>query len=82
MNRPIVPSTVKAGTAPTYVPGSGDVELSPLLRDYDEMRAKLETLLAQPVKDMAEVDRLVDGLEKVQLRIKAQLGIQGNNPNE
>jgi hypothetical protein len=39
-------------------------------------------LLAQPEKDMAEVDHLVDALERVQLDIKAELGIQGNNPNE
>ncbi|MEY3872096.1 MAG: hypothetical protein RLZZ296_1091, partial [Pseudomonadota bacterium] len=44
--------------------------------------ARLETLLAQPEKDMAEVDHLVDALERVQLDIKAELGIQGNNPNE
>jgi hypothetical protein len=53
-----------------------------LQRDYDLLRAKLETLLAQPVKNMAEVDRLVDELERTQLRLKGALGIQGNNPNE
>jgi hypothetical protein len=31
---------------------------------------------------MAEVDHLVDALERVQLDIKAELGLQGNNPNE
>ena len=53
-----------------------------LKSDYDDLRARLETLLAQPEKDMAEVDRLVDALERIQLDIKSELGIQGNNPNE
>jgi len=56
--------------------------ISVLRSDYDDLRARLETLLAQPEKDMAEVDHLVDALERVQLDIKAELGIQGNNPNE
>lgn len=53
-----------------------------LRSDYDDLRARLETLLAQPEKDMAEVDHVVDALERTQLDIKAELGIQGNNPNE
>jgi hypothetical protein len=56
--------------------------VSALRTDYDQLRARLETLLAQPEKDMAEVDHLVDALERVQLDIKAELGIHGNNPNE
>jgi hypothetical protein len=39
-------------------------------------------MLAQPTKDMAAVDNLVFELERIQLDIKAELGIQGNNPNE
>jgi len=46
------------------------------------MRQQLEGLLNQPDKDMAEVDRLVSALERLQLAIKAELGIRGNNPNE
>ncbi len=42
----------------------------------------METLLAQPEKDMPTVDRLVDELEHVQLLIKSVLGIAGNNPRE
>lgn len=42
----------------------------------------MEALLAQPEKDMGEVDRLVDELERVQLDIKAELGMKGNNPSE
>lgn len=53
-----------------------------LRSDYDDLRARLETLLAQPEKDMAEVDHVVDALERIQLDIKFELGIQGNNPNE
>jgi len=56
--------------------------VSALRTDYDQLRARLETLLAQPEKDMIEVDHVVDALERIQLDIKAELGIQGNNPNE
>ncbi len=56
--------------------------ISALQTRYGFLRDRLETLLAQPEKDMAEVDRLVDELERCQLDIKAELGIQGNNPNE
>ena len=50
--------------------------------EYERMRQQLEGLLNQPDKDMAEVDRLVSALERLQLAIKAELGIRGNNPNE
>ena len=50
--------------------------------EYAQLRLQLESLLAQPDKDMAAVDRLVDALERLQLAIKAELGIRGNNPNE
>ena len=50
--------------------------------EYAQLRQRLESLLAQPDKDMAAVDRLVDALERLQLAIKAELGIRGNNPNE
>ena len=49
---------------------------------YERMRQELEGLLSQPDKDMAEVDRLVNELDRLQLAIKAELGIRGNNPNE
>ena len=52
------------------------------LGEYQQMRQQLEGLLNQPDKDMAEVDRLVNALERLQLAIKAELGIRGNNPNE
>ena len=56
--------------------------ISTLQQRYGQLRAELETLLAQPEKDMTEVDRLVDELERCQLDIKAALGVQGTNPNE
>jgi hypothetical protein len=49
---------------------------------YDRLRQQLERLMAEPVKDFAAIDQLVDGLERVQLAIKAQHGIKGNNPLE
>lgn len=49
---------------------------------YVQLREELENLLAQPEKNMFEVDRLVDDLERCQLDIKAALGVEGNNPNE
>ncbi len=50
--------------------------------EYERLRQRLESLLSQPDTDMAEVDRLVNELEHLQLAIKAELGIRGNNPNE
>lgn len=49
---------------------------------YDRMRAELEALMAQPVRDKPRIHHLVDQLERVQLQLKAALGIPGNNPNE
>lgn len=53
-----------------------------LKQRYEQMRGELETLLAQPETDMSGVDRLVDDLEFLQLRIKSELGVHGNNPRE
>lgn len=50
--------------------------------EYARMRLQLESLLAQPVKDMPQVDALVHQLEQLQLRIKQEHGLEGNNPNE
>jgi hypothetical protein len=57
-------------------------DVSALRLNYGLMRARLESLLGQPEKDMAMVDRLVSELERIQLDIKAELGVLGNNPNE
>lgn len=55
---------------------------SELEAEYSRLRAQLEALLAAPEKDLPKVSQLVDELEKVQLAIKAEHGIKGNNPNE
>lgn len=56
--------------------------ISALQLRYHQLRERMEVLLAQPEKDMGEVDRLVDELERVQLDITAELGMKGNNPSE
>lgn len=49
---------------------------------YAELRAQLQALQAAPVKDFAKIDQLIDELEKLQLAIKAEHGVKGNNPVE
>ncbi|MFC5523139.1 hypothetical protein [Polaromonas jejuensis] len=49
---------------------------------YARMRAELEHLLAEPVKDFPKIDALIDQLEQLQLAIKGEHGLKGNNPNE
>ena len=53
-----------------------------LKADYIRLRAELEALMAQPVKDFPRIDQIVDQLEQVQLAIKEEHGVKGNNPNE
>ncbi|WP_153976302.1 MULTISPECIES: hypothetical protein [unclassified Polaromonas] len=55
---------------------------SRLEADYADLRAQLEALQAAPVKDFARIDQLIDELEKLQLAIKAEHGVKGNNPIE
>ncbi len=50
--------------------------------DYERMREELVALMTEPVKDFASIDQLVDRLELVQLAIKGEHGVKGNNPNE
>lgn len=50
--------------------------------DYARLRAQLQALQAAPVKDFAKIDQIIDELEKLQLAIKAEHGLQGNNPIE
>ncbi len=50
--------------------------------DYERLRDELELLMAEPVKDFARIDELIDRLELVQLAIKGEHGVKGNNPNE
>ncbi|NML84059.1 MAG: hypothetical protein HHJ19_00060 [Polaromonas sp.] len=53
-----------------------------LTSDYAFLRNRLQTLMAEPVKNFLEIDQIIDELEKIQLAIKVQHGIMGNNPNE
>lgn len=53
-----------------------------LRADYDALRRELQVLMMEPVKDFPRIDLLIDRLELVQLAIKGELGIKGNNPNE
>lgn len=53
-----------------------------LQSEYVQLREKLQQLMAAPVKDFPAVDELVNQLEMVQLAIKGEHGIKGNNPNE
>ncbi|EJL77402.1 hypothetical protein PMI15_04725 [Polaromonas sp. CF318] len=50
--------------------------------DYARLRAQLQALQAAPTKDFAKIDQLIDELERLQLAIKAEHGLQGNNPLE
>lgn len=50
--------------------------------DYARLRVQLQALQAAPVKDFAKIDQLIEELEKLQLAIKAEHGIHGNNPLE
>lgn len=53
-----------------------------LSADYDRLRQELELRMAEPVKDFARIDKLIERLELVQLAIKGEHGVKGNNPNE
>lgn len=50
--------------------------------DYQRLRAQLQALQAQAVKDYPRIDQLIDELERLQLAIKERHGLKGNNPNE
>ena len=61
----------------------GPTRMKPdLTSDYAVLRNRLQTLMAEPVKNFLEIDQIIDELEKIQLAIKVQHGIMGNNPNE
>ena len=70
-------SAVPGGPGP-----SGSLHKPSLQAQYDQLRAELERLMREPVKDYARLDHLVDQLELLQLAIKGEHGIKGNNPNE
>ena len=49
---------------------------------YAQCRAALVAEQEKPDKDFARIDALIDALETLQLAIKREHGLQGNNPNE
>jgi len=53
-----------------------------LKADYARLRIELEALMMQPVKDFLRIDQVVDQLEQVQLAIKEEHRVKGNNPDE
>ena len=61
---------------------SPDDLMQDLPAQYERLREEMKRLMAEPVKDFAAIDQLVDRLERLQLAIKEQHGIKGNNPNE
>jgi hypothetical protein len=71
-------------SAPTARSGylSPDELTQDLPAQHERLREELERLMAEPVKDFVAIDQLVDRLERLQLAIKEQHGIKGNNPNE
>lgn len=62
-------------------PAGDGAKPSPQAR-YDQLRAELQRLMMAPIKDFLRIDQLVDELELLQLAIKGESGIKGNNPNE
>jgi len=55
---------------------------SDLESDYGHLREEMERLMAEPVQDLPRIDWIIEELERLQLKFKAEQGIQGNNPNE
>ena len=49
---------------------------------YEQSRAALIAEQEKPDKDFARIDALINMLEALQLDIKREHGLQGNNPNE
>ena len=72
--------------SPLPIPPELYVELSglniDLEKEYEKSREEMERLMAEPIKDFPRIDYLIDQLEMLQLAIKGQHGIKGNNPNE
>lgn len=50
--------------------------------DYERLREELEQKMSESVKDFVRIDELIDQLELIQLAIKGEQGVKGNNPNE
>ena len=56
--------------------------------EYTRLRAELQTLQAANVPNQRDIDRVIDALEQLQLKIKGEhsnrkkSGLSGNNPIE
>ena len=61
---------------------AADLVKPDLQAQYDDLREMLERLMAEPVKNFPAIDELIGRLELLQLAIKGEHGIKGNNPNE
>ncbi len=62
---------------------SGLAQVDPQFSErYQQLRRELAALHAQPVKDMAAIDAVIQALEAEQLHLKAHDGQHGNNPIE
>lgn len=70
-------ASVEPGYYDIQNPVNGDLEI-----EYQRLRETLQILQAEPVKNFAAIDALIDQLERLQLAIKGEHGIKGNNPNE
>ena len=55
---------------------------SALVQRYGALRDRLRDLMTQPDRDAAAVESLIDELAQVQIDLKAEFGIKGNNPDE
>lgn len=75
-----MPSASKPAVQSGYI--STDTIHTDLESEYDHLREEMERLMTEPIKDFPRIDYLVDQLELLQLAIKEQHGIKGNNPNE
>ena len=53
-----------------------------LSADYEQLREELQRKMAEPVQDFVRIDEIIDQLELIQLAIKGEHGVKGNNPNE
>ena len=71
------PPDDRPGTGRVTAPANRDLKF-----EYNAMRQELEGLMSAPVKNFPRIDELVGRLELVQLAIKDEGGIKGNNPNE
>ena len=75
-----MPLNITANFSNSYARESG--ARGDLSADYERLRLELEQKMAEPVQDFVRIDEIIDQLELIQLAIKGEHGIKGNNPNE